>query len=319
MTESSGGFGIQTAAHRTGISAHTLRAWEQRYGAIHVARSAAGRRRYTPTDLDRLRLLKQLIDCGERIGRLAGMSDEQLRSRASELGLASRQAVDQSLSVAAWGDTLPTRLALLAPEIQLVAASSSLDDFVAQCQRSAPQVIFIECDSLSARKLALLERLRSSLPDRPLGVIYGFARRRDIEQLRRSCDSLSRAPADLQSMLEQLAGLASAGTAAHPQQPPDDPARTTADAAVPPRRFTTRQLGFLATQNTHVDCECPAHLVQLVQTLLAFERYSAGCAQDDPAEAELHRMLLETTAQSRRRLEDALAEVAAHEGIEIPD
>jgi DNA-binding transcriptional MerR regulator len=318
VTDSSGaGFGIQTAARQTGISVHTLRAWEQRHKAIDIARSPAGRRRYSPADLERLRLLKRLVDCGERIGRIAGLSDAQLRTRCSELGLEARQADGRRLRIAAWGDTLPVRLSALSAQTRLVATSSSLEDFLAQCQRAAPQVIMIEVDNLTARKLALLRRLRSSLPDLPLGIIYGFARRRDIELLRAACDSLSRAPADLQAMLDQLARLSGPADADRHASPAVSPEKN--DRDTPARRFTARQLAFLATQGTAIDCECPAHLVQLVQTLLAFERYSAGCAQDDPAEAALHRMLLETTAQSRRRLEDALSEVAAHEGIEIPD
>jgi len=311
-------FGIQTASRRTGVSPHTLRAWEQRYGAITIARSASGRRRYSTADLDRLRLLKRLVDCGERIGRIAGLSFEQLQARGAELGLATSQAAVDGLRVAAWGDSLPMRLASLAPEIHLVATSSSLEDFVAQCQRSGPQLILVEVDSLSSRKLALLVRLRSSLPELPIGIIYGFARLRDIEQLRTVSDALCRAPGDLQAMLDVLA-LKSVPDQTVVSPSPDDMPTPPEQSSVPARRFTARQLGFLAMQNTAIDCECPAHLVQLVHTLLAFERYSAVCAQEDPAEAALHRMLLETTAQSRRRLEDALAGVAAHEGIEIPD
>jgi len=311
------GFGIQTAARRTGLSPHTLRAWEQRHGAITVPRSATGRRRYSAANLERLHLLKRLVDCGERIGRIAALSDEQLRDRASALGLSTTQAAGNTFKVAAWGDTLPVRLAALGPEIQLVATSSSLEDFVAHCQRTTPNAVIVEVDSLSARKLALLARLRSTLPQLPLGIIYGFARRRDIEQLRATCDTLHRAPADLRALVAQLSRLCAPDAAAASAAPQDDesPPRD----GIPERRFTARQLSFLAMQSTAVDCECPAHLVQLVQTLLAFERYSAGCAQDEPAEAELHRMLLVVTAQCRSRLEEALADVAAHESISIPD
>jgi len=313
------GYGIQTAARRTGLSPHTLRLWEQRYGALKVARSPAGRRRYSPADFERLRLLKRLVDSGERISRIADLADDELRNRLSELGLVPAAPAGRSLRVAAWGESLPARIAALALDLKLVATASSLEDFVAQCRRASPQIILIEADSLTARKLALILQLRRAMPEVALGIIFGFARRRDIEQLRSACDALCRAPADLLSVVEQLAGIASPAPAPADRPAAPAPPPTAPEAELPARRYSRRQLDFLATRSTSIDCECPAHLVQLVQTLLAFERYSAACAQQDADEAALHRMLLQVTARSRRDFEEALADVAAHEGISVPD
>jgi hypothetical protein len=52
----------------TGLRADLLRAWERRYGFPVPARDDRGRRCFAPEQLDRLRLLRRLIDAGARAG-----------------------------------------------------------------------------------------------------------------------------------------------------------------------------------------------------------------------------------------------------------
>jgi DNA-binding transcriptional MerR regulator len=62
----------------TGIGIDTLRAWERRYGAVSPGRDERGRL-YTDADVARLRLLQQAVLSGHSIGRLAPLSDAELR------------------------------------------------------------------------------------------------------------------------------------------------------------------------------------------------------------------------------------------------
>ena len=66
-------YGIGTAATMTGLTVHTIRVWERRYGAVTPLRTDGGRRRYSPADVDRLTLLKRLTDMGESIGEVIGL------------------------------------------------------------------------------------------------------------------------------------------------------------------------------------------------------------------------------------------------------
>jgi len=50
---------IADVAERTGVTAHTLRYYE-RIGLLNVARDHAGRRRYTPDDVDRVVFIMRL-------------------------------------------------------------------------------------------------------------------------------------------------------------------------------------------------------------------------------------------------------------------
>ncbi|MCC7241892.1 MAG: MerR family transcriptional regulator [Acidobacteria bacterium] len=66
----------------TGIGIDTLRAWERRHGAVTPVRDDRGRM-YTEADVARLRLLRAAVDHGHSIGRLAGLTDGDLRRIAA--------------------------------------------------------------------------------------------------------------------------------------------------------------------------------------------------------------------------------------------
>lgn len=84
MTEKRGeegkgrGHSIGAVTRRTGVTAATLRAWERRYGAVRPRRTEGGHRLYSDEDVERLRLLHELTRSGRKIGRIAGLSTDEL-------------------------------------------------------------------------------------------------------------------------------------------------------------------------------------------------------------------------------------------------
>lgn len=75
-----GGIGITAVERDTGISKETLRIWERRYGFPAPSRDAAGERLYPPEQVQRLRLVKRLLDAGHRPGRVVAASPQALSS-----------------------------------------------------------------------------------------------------------------------------------------------------------------------------------------------------------------------------------------------
>ena len=69
----------------TGIGIDTLRAWERRYGAVTPTRDDRGRM-YTEADVARLRLLNGAIEQGHSIGRVAGLSNDELHHLCGAAG-----------------------------------------------------------------------------------------------------------------------------------------------------------------------------------------------------------------------------------------
>jgi len=72
-------FNIQTAAQLSGLSAHTIRAWEKRYQALTPERSETGRRLYSSQEVERLSLLARLTNLGSSIGQIAKLPDHELK------------------------------------------------------------------------------------------------------------------------------------------------------------------------------------------------------------------------------------------------
>jgi len=79
-------YSIGYVARRTGLTSHTIRAWEKRYNAVAPVRVGSNRRSYSEVDLERLSLLKRLADSGLRIGNTAHLSTADLRKLASRVG-----------------------------------------------------------------------------------------------------------------------------------------------------------------------------------------------------------------------------------------
>ena len=67
-------YNIQAASKLSGVGIHTLRAWERRYGVVAPNRSDSGRRLYSDSDVEKLRLLNDLCNAGNSIGNLAKMN-----------------------------------------------------------------------------------------------------------------------------------------------------------------------------------------------------------------------------------------------------
>lgn len=82
-----GRYRIGAVAGATGISAHTLRVWERRYGAFSTSRTEKGTRLYSDADVERARMLSQLQQRGHAIGQIAGLPDPELATLMDAAGL----------------------------------------------------------------------------------------------------------------------------------------------------------------------------------------------------------------------------------------
>ena len=71
---------IGELSKRTGISTHTLRVWEKRYGSPKSIRLPSGHRRYLPQEIERLRAVARTIKLGFRAGKVVNGTLEELHS-----------------------------------------------------------------------------------------------------------------------------------------------------------------------------------------------------------------------------------------------
>src|SRR5690606_2384786 len=71
-------FSISQLAQFSGIKAHTIRIWEQRYNALRPGRTAGNTRYYNNMQLRRLLNIVSLLEVGYKISELAALPDPTL-------------------------------------------------------------------------------------------------------------------------------------------------------------------------------------------------------------------------------------------------
>lgn len=133
--ETSATYPIRAVSQLTGIGIDTLRAWERRHQAVTPVRDDRGRM-YTDADVARLRLLRTAVERGHSIGRLAGLTDAELRRLVAageeaiaqgEIAPARRTSIDTAALSAALRkcdataiDQQISRLASVLPPLELL-------------------------------------------------------------------------------------------------------------------------------------------------------------------------------------------------------
>ncbi|MFZ2269756.1 MAG: MerR family transcriptional regulator [Azonexus sp.] len=100
-------FNIAAVERDTGLSKDVLRMWERRYGFPLPERDANGERLYPAPQLERLRLIKRLMDQGHRPGKLIAASPEELSQ------LAPRRSAERPLVRTESAEDLGELLALI--------------------------------------------------------------------------------------------------------------------------------------------------------------------------------------------------------------
>lgn len=78
-------FSISDLARFSGIKAHTIRIWEQRYEALTPARSEGNTRYYDGDQLRRLLNIVSLMNTGKKISQLGTLSDSELFTMVNKM------------------------------------------------------------------------------------------------------------------------------------------------------------------------------------------------------------------------------------------
>jgi DNA-binding transcriptional MerR regulator len=300
------------AARLAGLPVETLRIWERRYSLSDAERSEHGQRLYSAEQVARLSLLKQLVDQGHAIGVLAGLAREQLQSMLAANASDARVG-SGPVPIMLAGPSLARRVAAERQPLGLeVRASCSRLEQVAELgAASGAQVLVVERSELDDSAMPLLAAAREAAGVAATVVLYRFCASATIRALRSQGYLVARVPADL-GELALLCRSALAGQ----RLPLREPAA--AATAVAPPRFDEEALAAISAAGNRLSCECPRHLTDLLFMLGSFERYSAQCANRNPEDARLHKMLELASGQARVVLEDALTALAVADGLPLP-
>jgi hypothetical protein len=309
------------------IPVATLRIWERRYQVVGPTLTASGHRLYSGADVERLLLIKQLVDRGHAIGSLASLPMAGLLEIAD-----ARAALDTPAGAlpstrtrtALIGLGLPrrlgrlplTRVATWADLASAEAAPADPADLADPDTPLAADLLVAELPTLQPDTATRLLSLMRVLGVTHAVVLYGFGPEAVAQRLRRAGCRLQRLPLD-DAALQALVGENVASPADQPHVTPAAPLPAPA-GAVPPRRFDDEVLAQLAAASSTVACECPRHVAELVMLLGHFETYSAECVNRGPDDAALHTHLQRVAGTARAMFEDALLRVAEAESLPLP-
>ena len=75
-------YAIKDLERLSGVKAHTLRVWEQRYGILKPKRSDTNIRYYSSEDLKRILNISVLNSNGFKISKIATLSDDEILNQA---------------------------------------------------------------------------------------------------------------------------------------------------------------------------------------------------------------------------------------------
>jgi DNA-binding transcriptional MerR regulator len=315
--EQSQNYRIGAVARLTGISVDRLRAWERRYSVVETRRTESLGRIYTREDVERLTMIKQLVDLGNPISSVAHLTDVQLRERLQQDNR-SRQQVQQfatqPVRVAVLGSTLAAYLDASAAQmenLQLIGSFRHFGDFQRSLPALAPDVIVVEYPGVYEETVDELQDLLKRAGTRRAVLVCGFGRQETFQALTEAGAVILRSPVSLEEL--EIACRFDGGV----DVAEDTPAmlRTELGDTIPPRRFRDEDLVRLAGLSRSVECECPEHLITIIGSLTAFEAYSASCKNRNPTDAALHAYLHRVTAHARALIEEALENVAEVEGL----
>ncbi|MDP9246636.1 MAG: MerR family transcriptional regulator [Candidatus Dormibacteraeota bacterium] len=119
-------FTISEVAMMVGLTAHTIRIWERRYGLIKPQRSAAGHRRYGLDEVQLLQQMKQLADTRGITLKMAALEVQgglPAPSRGGDGGGASGDVLKDDSPWRAAADLLPQPILLLDPSGRIADAN----------------------------------------------------------------------------------------------------------------------------------------------------------------------------------------------------
>jgi DNA-binding transcriptional MerR regulator len=296
---------IGQVAKLTGLSTHNIRKWEERYGAITPERTPGGDRRYGSHQVARLTMLKELVDSGDSISSVAGLSDTALKQRCAALLTSAVTPIPAVSRIGIIGDSLPTILeqhGALMPGLEFVVLESATDASDADLE-----VVLLEKPTLDEGIFAELAAVRENFAVDIIVILYGYSPQSLALRLSSDTTACLRMPVNYRELQRTVTSLLPRSGSAQPTLEPS------------PVRYSRDVLAKVAAMSPTIACECPRHVAEIIFALTDFETYSASCEDKNPMDAAVHNYLKLTAAQARVAFEQALATVATHEQIPLDD
>ena len=166
----------------TGIRPETLRAWERRYEVVKPVRTDAGDRLYSQADIDRLLLIKKLVDNGDAISAVANLDQENLERRISNCKDAITKTGKNDLNFILFGRTILDKKSLDSMRLNMIDVVQDQKNIKTNYHCKVDFII-VEISTVNQGTFKILQKLLSQSKATKLLCAYDFGKESDIAAL----------------------------------------------------------------------------------------------------------------------------------------
>ncbi len=310
---------IGAVSKTTGIPVSTLRIWEARYGAFSPVKTEGKQRLFEEHDVSKAILLKQLSSEGHAISTIAHLDLAQLRGMCNVQHAVphpiQRDGEPLTLSVVGLGlanriESKKFALGLKQNRIKVTHVLVDLAAATAATLREPSQVLLIKVNTLQTAVHTTIQALIQKHGFAQTIVIYNFAPEAVVQAMKFSGLIVRREPISDSELAELIQSVLFVDTARAQEF-------GTSGSVIASRKYSDETLARVAGISTHVLCECPRHVAELISQLASFEEYSQECLNKNADDAHLHAYLRSISGSARTLFENALEKIAQHEGIDL--
>ncbi len=310
---------IGAVSKTTGIPVSTLRIWEARYGAFSPVKTEGKQRLFEEHDVSKAILLKQLSSEGHAISTIAHLDLAQLRGMCNVQHAVphpiQRDGEPLTLSVVGLGlanriESKKFALGLKQNRIKVTHVLVDLAAATAATLREPSQVLLIKVNTLQTAVHTTIQALIQKHGFAQTIVIYNFAPEAVVQAMKFSGLIVRREPISDSELAELIQSVLFVDTARAQEF-------GTSGSVIASRKYSDETLARVAGISTHVLCECPRHVAELISQLASFEEYSQECLNKNADDAHLHAFLRSISGSARTLFENALEKIAQHEGIDL--
>ena len=304
----------------TNIPVDTLRIWERRYSAVVPVRSKNADRLYKPSDINRLTLLKMLVDKSHSIGTVAHLSNDELSKRLNDYEtktFTTNKNTNNPINVVAVGEVL----SILIQHTESNNNNSIFNhvyhnenDFIENHKDNAIDVLVIEYPAIHEDQLDKIDQLFQNSGAKQLILIYGFSNTAARKKLDKKPYTYIQAPISIENLQREIIELTK-----DKENINDIHAGITLEQKAPGRVYSNKQLIQLTSASRVIKCECPQHMSSILIKLVQFEQYIAECIEKYDVDQEMHAELGNMAGHSRSILEKAITKVIEAENIMLKE
>lgn len=321
---------IGAVANITGLSTHSIRAWERRYNLRLGQRSAGGTRSYTDQDVVLLSLLKALTDRGEAIGDVAHLPEHELRDRLKKHEAAQGEINDCAIPASLIDFEYFAKAIVLGEDLaEYLGCGAAAGDRWKTCWQfntmdalwgglsaTSPDVLLTRLKTIEPNPTAFLDQWHQRAKNVLVIVFYEFNKSSTLTSMSDWGAKLIKWPVDVGSLSQLIPDYCMLHRLKQFQLNKGDTIIPRGSDSDSQRIFSDVQLMELKAMSSNIECECPNHLASILFELNAFEEYSQKCVGDNDS-AALHSKLVKQIASARVSLEKMLLELCRHENLKI--